>query len=797
MRPACIALCATLAGAAPAKAQLTPNLRVVPSQLAFTAVAESEAPPPQVITVVTADGSPFDFQIEADGGQPGTAPPPWLRLGLKRGSVPSRLPVEVNAEGLGPGDYGPARLHVNTSRGLPAAGPITISLKVVRRTAELAVEPAGLRFWSRLGGPETLEQALLIRNLGSGALEAERIAVASSAPWLRAASEGCAGPCWVRVTVKTQGLRTGAHRGVLSVSSPLGAREVPVALYLAERGPWLQLDPPAAVFEARAGHGCWDQRSVSILNGGDDKLNWSAEIVSGQPWLILEEKTGSATAAQPGTLRLRVNAAALAPGQHYGLVKVSSPEAPNSPQYLVAVLQLSPPDSPPAPGFSQTGFFFVSRFGGSGLDSQALTLGASSTAPVWFQAAAQIYQGTSWLSVTPTRAEVSTGSPAQLLLAAAAGVPAGVYRGSVVFSTGGAAMRAVHVALIVPPAEAGACRPASLVPVPMTLPDGFEVRAGIPIPLTVRIMDDCGSAAGGALTAATFSNGDPAVALRHLGGGVFAGVWTPGTPADTMSVKMRAWHPGLPVSTAASVEVTGRVTDNKAPELARFGVVNNLNPQAAAPLAPGTIVQVYGRNLASRISQPALAGNRLPDAHDGVWVLVGESRAPLYYLSPGQINAQIPVELLAGRQYQLVVSKGGAFSLPETVDLALASPAIASFADGRAIAQDAAFRLIDGTNPARAGDYVVIYLVGMGLTDPMVASGAVTPRWFRPPECLFKPEVLLDSRPAQVVFAGLTPDFVGLYQINFRVPPDARAGDLKLVVVQEGVSSNQVILPVR
>lgn len=796
MRPVCAALCLMLGWGVPGTAQILPNLRVAPAQLDFTAVAEAEPPPSQAIAILTTDGSPFDFQIEADGGEPGTPPPSWLRLAFKRGSVPARLLVGVSAEGLAPGNYGPARLHVNTSRSLPAAPPVIVTLKVVRRAPELSVEPAGLRFWARIGGPETLEQPLLVRNLGSGLLNGEQVSIKSSAPWLRATLGPCAQTCWVRITVKTQGLRAGAHRGVLDVSTPLGAREIPVALYLADRGPWLEVNPPAVVFEARAGHGCWDQRSVSVLNAGEDKLNWSAETEPRQPWLITEPTTGSASATQPGTLRLRVNAAGVGAGQHYALVKVSSPEAPNSPQYLVVVLQLAPPDGPPAPGFSQTGFFFVSRFPG-GLDSQPLILGASSAAPLGFQAATQVYQGASWLSVTPTRGDLSTSSPAQLLLAAGAGLPAGVYRGSAVFSLGGAAPRGVHLALIAPDADPEACRPASLVPLPLNLPDGFEVRAGIPAPLTVRVVDDCGAAASGALAAATFSSGDPAVVLGHLGNGVFAGVWTPRAPVVNMSVNVRAWYPDSPIPASGSTEVTGTVLDHRAPELARFGIVSNLYPRAAAPLAPGTIVQIHGRNLASRVSQPGLVENRLPDAYGGVSVLVGASRAPLYYLSSGQINAQIPVELLAGRQYQVVVSSSGAVSLPEPVDLALASPAIAAFADGRAIAQDSYFRLIDRTNPARPGDYVVIYLVGMGMTNPMVPSGSPAPRWFRLAECVFKPEVRLDGRAAEIVFAGLTPDFVGLYQINFRVPQDARAGDLKLVVVQEGVSSNEAILPVR
>ena len=59
------------------------------------------------------------------------------------------------------------------------------------------------------------------------------------------------------------------------------------------------------------------------------------------------------------------------------------------------------------------------------------------------------------------------------------------------------------------------------------------------------------------------------------------------------------------------------------------------------------------------------------------------------------------------------------------------------------------------------------------------------------------PTVTVDGRPAEIFFAGLTPGFVGLYQINLRIPPDAPANDkAELVVSQGGVVSNTTVLPI-
>ena len=89
-----------------------------------------------------------------------------------------------------------------------------------------------------------------------------------------------------------------------------------------------------------------------------------------------------------------------------------------------------------------------------------------------------------------------------------------------------------------------------------------------------------------------------------------------------------------------------------------------------------------------------------------------------------------------------------------------------------------------------------MYLVGMGLTDPAVRSGAPTPTtsYFK---ALVQPLVTVDGKQAELIFAGLTPGSVGLYQINFFVPADARVGDLPVTVTQAGAQANSGVLVVR
>ena len=82
----------------------------------------------------------------------------------------------------------------------------------------------------------------------------------------------------------------------------------------------------------------------------------------------------------------------------------------------------------------------------------------------------------------------------------------------------------------------------------------------------------------------------------------------------------------------------------------------------------------------------------------------------------------------------------------------------------------------------------------MGATNPVVASGDPTPGQVVPSNV--QPTLTVDGTGAFVGYAGLTPGGVGLYQINFIVPPGARSGNLNLVVMQNGMPANTTTLPV-
>ena len=174
--------------------------------------------------------------------------------------------------------------------------------------------------------------------------------------------------------------------------------------------------------------------------------------------------------------------------------------------------------------------------------------------------------------------------------------------------------------------------------------------------------------------------------------------------------------------------------------------------------------------------------------------MIGGLEAPLFFVSPGQINAQIPNELTQGNSYDVVVIANSAVTTPQPVRLNLRAPGVARFGDGHVIAQHSDFSLVSAQSPAKPGEYLVIYLGGLGPGSETVASGTPSPA--SPLDAVPDVAVMVAGESAPVLFSGLTPGLVGLYQVNFQVPADAASGDLMLVVTENGYVSNTSLLTV-
>lgn len=235
------------------------------------------------------------------------------------------------------------------------------------------------------------------------------------------------------------------------------------------------------------------------------------------------------------------------------------------------------------------------------------------------------------------------------------------------------------------------------------------------------------------------------------------------------------------------------------PALNAGGVVNSAS--FASPVAPGSLVSIFGTGLAGSIL--GAPGVPLPLTLAGSALALNAVSVPILAALPQQVNAQVPWEAEGLAQGGLTITTDDLAGNTITVPLASYAPGIFSM-NGSGTGQGAV--LIAGTGTlaaptgqaARSGvDYVSIYCTGLGPVTNQPATGAVAPG--NPlAETTSEPTVMIGGLPALVEFAGLAPGTVGLYQINALVPPGVAGGDaVPLVVSVGGVTSNTVTIAVQ
>ncbi|MGB6942036.1 MAG: putative Ig domain-containing protein [Bryobacteraceae bacterium] len=796
----------------------TTQIQVSPLGLTFNADLNGEPPPTQAIAIVPATGAtlPISYSVIVDSGQSGTAAPAWITVTPTSGGVPAGLVVSVNQGTMAAGSYS-ARIQVLDTFGL--ATDVAVTLDVANIPQQLTVASSMLNFAARSATPGNLVENLLVSSSGPGSLNFTASVVGKS-PWITSLTPASGtttpnAPVFVQVQVNTSGLAVGAYNDTILVSSSAGNIPIPVSLFVAASGPILALDTTGVLFQAIAGGGSTATQNINVLNLGDPSstVSWSATVVSGSNWLSLVSSSGTATSSAPGvlTLALAPNATQLTPGPYYAIVEITDANSRNSPQYITAVLNLQPGNAAPAPYLAPGGLFFTTSVGGAVPAAQEVQINTSSTSTVSFTAAASTFGTGNWL-ITPVAGPVSGQQAASIAVAVdPTGLAAGIYSGDVNVSIG-SLLQSVNVTFVVQPASslsaisslrphAAGCAASKLAITETGLANNFAVPAGWPATLIVQLNDDCADPITNGNVVASFSNGDAPLNLVGDSLGNYSTTWQPGGVNANMVVTLNATAGGLQPATA---KLYGGIAQNPTPPptIVPGGALNNLNPVVGAPLAPGTIAQVYGGGLASAAVSTGVLP--LPTTFNNTFALVGPAQAPLYFLSNGQINIQIPYEATATQQTPIVLSVNNALTLPLMLNIVPSSPGVLSADDGPAptvqngahiIAQHADFSLVSSSSPAKPGEYLVMYLVGLGDTNPSVASGAPAPT--SPlASVTVTPTVTVGGTTATVAFAGLTPGFVGLYQINFQVPTGAASGELEVDVTQNGVAANPTLLPV-
>jgi|SRR5579883_691145 uncharacterized protein (TIGR03437 family) len=227
---------------------------------------------------------------------------------------------------------------------------------------------------------------------------------------------------------------------------------------------------------------------------------------------------------------------------------------------------------------------------------------------------------------------------------------------------------------------------------------------------------------------------------------------------------------------------SARAQSSSAPAIS--GVVNAAS--YSSPLAPGSIVSIFGLNLAVGTSSAEASSTPLPTMLAGTTVTFDNTKAALLFVSPGQVNAQIPSSLTtdAGSPstVSVVVSTSAGSSAASQVTVFPVGPGLfttdASGCGAAAalnVTPDGKISVNSPSNSAAPGDYISLYGTGLGIPSAAPADGnaLATADSFTSSGLIH-----LDYSTAGIVptYSGLAPTLVGVGQVNFQIPNDTREG---------------------
>jgi uncharacterized protein (TIGR03437 family) len=243
-----------------------------------------------------------------------------------------------------------------------------------------------------------------------------------------------------------------------------------------------------------------------------------------------------------------------------------------------------------------------------------------------------------------------------------------------------------------------------------------------------------------------------------------------------------------------------------------IGVVNAASYQPiTASLAPGELITLYGTGL-SPVTMTTIGGQPFPTLLGGVSVAIDSTPCPIYYVSPTQLAVIVPYEIASNQTglANIQVTNNGTMS--NTVQMYFQDSAPGVFSQttngiGFASALHAATgTLINMNSPAQAGEYISLYLTGLGTVTPSITDGALGPATTLSVADIYPNNLSVyfndytngsTGVPGTIQFAGLAPGLAGLYQINVQVPTTGLgAGDSVYVeLVTDYADVNQIQIP--
>lgn len=305
----------------------------------------------------------------------------------------------------------------------------------------------------------------------------------------------------------------------------------------------------------------------------------------------------------------------------------------------------------------------------------------------------------------------------------------------------------------------------SLIATPSDLPSNAVVF------LTATVVGAKGDTPAGNVTFTLSGQTLGSAALVGSGGSATATLAVQGSQLPLGSANIEAEYNGTgassPLTASFAVVVTQSTFTGSAPNIS--AAVNAASYKSV--FAPGMVLSVFGSQLAATTQSAGVVP--LPFSMAGVAATINGVAAPLYYVSPGQINLQIPYEITNGSAELSINNNGRVTS--SRVTIASAGPGIFTDAGGAAVPSTSVTR----------GQAATLYITGYGTASPQIATGAApassvaTASLPRPAQNV---TVLVGGVPARVEFIAITWGLVGVAQINYQVPQGVLPGQQSVIV---------------
>jgi uncharacterized protein (TIGR03437 family) len=336
-----------------------------------------------------------------------------------------------------------------------------------------------------------------------------------------------------------------------------------------------------------------------------------------------------------------------------------------------------------------------------------------------------------------------------------------------------------------------------------TLPDRGGVEGALAAsPGTLSFGYTTGGAAPAVQTVNIFSNADP-LGFTVSSDSSWLSATTGGalTPSGlTIQADPTALAPGSYTgnitatsadgSSMASISCTLEVS-GPLPSLttANFLSAATFLPAAAAP---GGLFTVMATDLGGSINTAATPD--LPTLLDGVTVAINGIPAPLIYVSPTQINAQVPYEVGSGPA-TLTLTKNGVAGQPVPISVAGTAPQIFLATGAHAAVLNQDYSVNSPGNPALTSSVISIFWTGQGQVNNPVTTGAPATALF-PNTTVASTAATIGGQPAAVLYSGLAPGFAGLAQANLQIP-DLPSGEYPVVLTVGSANSNSATVSIK